>query len=62
MSERPQYYTESYDVPRMLGEIMVMNDVLNSLDGIKTRTYGVPCSQMLVGGVDYTAHCAKAAS
>ena len=39
MPERPQYYTENYDVPRMLGEITAMNNVLNGIDGIKTRTY-----------------------
>jgi hypothetical protein len=38
----------------MLGEIAVMNDVLFGIDGQRSRTYSVPCSQMLVGGVDYT--------
>jgi peptidoglycan-N-acetylglucosamine deacetylase len=55
MPGRPQYYTENYGVPRMLGEITAMNNVLNGIDGIQPRTYGVPCSQMLVGGVDYTS-------
>ena len=54
MPERTQYYTENYDVPRILGEIKAMNDVLNGIDGSRARTYSVPCSQMLVGGVDYT--------
>jgi peptidoglycan/xylan/chitin deacetylase (PgdA/CDA1 family) len=49
-----KYHTENYSVPRMLGEITSMNDVLNGIDGTRVRTYGVPCSQMLVGGVDYT--------
>ena len=31
-----------------------MNNVLFGIDGASTRTYSVPCSQMLVGGVDYT--------
>jgi peptidoglycan/xylan/chitin deacetylase (PgdA/CDA1 family) len=51
---RAQYHTEDYDVSRMLGEIAVMNDVLFGIDGQRSRTYSVPCSQMLVGGVDYT--------
>lgn len=54
LPDRPQHYTENYDVPRMLAEIKSMNDVLNGIDGARPRTYGVPCSQMLVGGVDYT--------
>ena len=54
LPERTQYHTENYDVPRMLAEIKSMNDVLTSIDGAKTRTYSVPCSQMRVGGVDYT--------
>ncbi len=48
------YPTERYDVPRMLAEIKVMNDILSGIDGRELRTYSVPCSQMLVGGVDYT--------
>jgi hypothetical protein len=38
----------------MLGEISVMNNVLFGIDGASKRTYSVPCSQMMVGGVDYT--------
>lgn len=52
--DRPKYHTEDYDVPRMLAEIKSMNDILISIDGDKKRSYGVPCSQMRVGGVDYT--------
>jgi peptidoglycan-N-acetylglucosamine deacetylase len=55
LPERPQHYTENYDVSRMLGEITSMNDVLAGIDGEKARTYSVPCSQTLVGGVDYTS-------
>ena len=54
LPDRPQYFTENYDVKRMLGEIAVMNNVLFGIDGQEMRTYSVPCSQMLVGGVDYT--------
>jgi peptidoglycan/xylan/chitin deacetylase (PgdA/CDA1 family) len=54
LPDRTQYHTENYSVPRMLGEITSMNSVLNGIDGSKPRTYAVPCSQMQVGGVDYT--------
>jgi hypothetical protein len=54
LPERKNYFTENYDVDRMLGEIGVMNIVLFGIDGAIQRTYSVPCSQMLVGGVDYT--------
>ena len=54
LPDRAQYLTDNYDIPRMLDEIRVMNNVLFGVDGRETRTYSVPCSQMLVGGVDYT--------
>lgn len=54
LPDRPQYFTENYDVGRMLGEIAVMNNVLFGIDAQESRAYSVPCSQMLVGGVDYT--------
>lgn len=54
LPDRKNYLTENYDVERMLGEIAAMNLVLFGIDGATTRTYSVPCSQMLVGGVDYT--------
>jgi peptidoglycan/xylan/chitin deacetylase (PgdA/CDA1 family) len=54
LPDRKQYLTDNYDVDRMLGEIAVMNNVLFGIDGALARTYSVPCSQMLVGGVDYT--------
>lgn len=54
LPDRTQYLTDDYDLSRMLGEIAVMNNVLFGIDGKRSRTYSVPCSQMLVGGVDYT--------
>jgi peptidoglycan/xylan/chitin deacetylase (PgdA/CDA1 family) len=54
LPDREQYLTDNYDVPRMLGEIGVMNSLLFGIDGKRSRTYSVPCSQMQVGGVDYT--------
>jgi peptidoglycan/xylan/chitin deacetylase (PgdA/CDA1 family) len=54
LADRPQFFTENYDVGRMLSEIAVMNLVLFGIDGASTRTFSAPCSQMLVGGIDYT--------
>ena len=54
LPDRKNYFTENYDVDRMLGEISAMNSVLFGIDGAGKRTYSVPCSQMLLGGVDYT--------
>jgi peptidoglycan-N-acetylglucosamine deacetylase len=54
LPDRPLYSTDSYDVQRMLLEIAIMNSVLYGIDGQEKRTYSAPCSQMLVGGVDYT--------
>jgi peptidoglycan/xylan/chitin deacetylase (PgdA/CDA1 family) len=54
LPDRKNYLTENYDIDRMLGEIAAMNNVLFGIDGAPTRTYSVPCSQMLVGGTDYT--------
>ena len=53
LPDRKNYFTENYDVDRMLGEIAAMNNVLFGIDGKTPRTYSVPCSQTLVGGVDY---------
>ena len=55
LPDRTRYHTDDYDVRRMLDEIAVMNDILFGIDGRQSRTSSVPCSQMLVGGVDYTA-------
>jgi len=54
LPDRKNYFTENYDVDRMLGEIAAMNNVLFGIDGAGMRTYSVPCSQMTVGSVDYT--------
>ncbi len=54
LPDRSNYLTDDYDVERMLEEIAAMNNVLFGIDGANTRTYAGPCSQMLVGGVDYT--------
>jgi len=50
----PQFHTENHSIAGMLREIGAMNTFLFALDGKTTRTYGVPCSQTLVGGQDYT--------
>jgi peptidoglycan/xylan/chitin deacetylase (PgdA/CDA1 family) len=54
LPDREQYLTDNYDVRRMLGEIAVMNNLLFGIDGKRPGSYSAPCSQMLVGGVDYT--------
>jgi peptidoglycan-N-acetylglucosamine deacetylase len=54
LPDRKNYHTENYDTVRMLDEIVLMNNVLFGIDGMERRTYSVPCSQMFVGGVDYT--------
>jgi peptidoglycan/xylan/chitin deacetylase (PgdA/CDA1 family) len=54
LPDRPLYSTDTYDVDRMLLEIAIMNSVLYGIDGQERRSYSAPCSQMLVGGVDYT--------
>lgn len=48
------FHTENYSVRGMMREIGAMNTFLLAIDGKKTRTYGVPCSQTMVGGEDYT--------
>ena len=54
LPDRKNYLTDNYDADRMLGEIAVMNNVLFGIDSSNSRTYSVPCSQMRVGGTDYT--------
>lgn len=49
-----QYYSENYDVNTMIKEVGMMNKLLFGIDGKRQRTYAFPCSQSLVGGVDYT--------
>jgi len=53
LPDRTQHLTDNYDVAHMVAEIRVMNDILFGIDGQRQRTYSVPCSQTLVGGVDY---------
>lgn len=49
-----QFNSERYTVPGMLREIGAMNTLLTAIDGQTARTYSVPCSISLAGGVDYT--------
>ena len=53
LPDRRNYLTDNYDVKRMVEEIAVMNNLLFGIDGKRTRTYAVPCSQTMVGGEDY---------
>jgi peptidoglycan/xylan/chitin deacetylase (PgdA/CDA1 family) len=50
----PQFQTEGYSTAGMLREIGVMNTFLFAIDGLRERTYSVPCSISLAGGKDYT--------
>jgi peptidoglycan/xylan/chitin deacetylase (PgdA/CDA1 family) len=54
LPDRKDHHAEDYTVERMLDEIAAMNMTLSALDGGESRTFSVPCSQMLVGGKDYT--------
>jgi peptidoglycan/xylan/chitin deacetylase (PgdA/CDA1 family) len=53
LPDRRNYLTDNYDPARMVEEIAAMNNVLFGIDGRRTRTYSVPCSQTVVGGLDY---------
>jgi len=55
LPDRRQYFTENYDVERLLAEIAIMNNVLFGIDGRESRTYSAPCSQTVVGGIDYAS-------
>ncbi|MBC8028256.1 MAG: polysaccharide deacetylase family protein [Steroidobacteraceae bacterium] len=54
LPDRPDHHADDYSVERMLDEIASMNLALSAVDGRDSRTYSVPCSQMFVGGEDYT--------
>jgi peptidoglycan/xylan/chitin deacetylase (PgdA/CDA1 family) len=54
LPDRQDHHADDYTVERMLDEIAAMNMTLAALDGREPRTFSVPCSQMLVGGKDYT--------
>ena len=49
----PLYHAENYRVATMLRDIAAMNTLLLAIDGRAERSYGVPCSQTVVGGEDY---------
>lgn len=54
LPDRRDHHADDYSVERMLDEIRAMNMVLAAIDGRERRNFSVPCSQMLVGGTDYT--------
>jgi peptidoglycan/xylan/chitin deacetylase (PgdA/CDA1 family) len=54
LPDRKDHAAEDYTIERMLDEIAAMNMTLSAIDGRDSRTFSVPCSQMLVGGADYT--------
>ncbi|HEX6639031.1 MAG TPA: polysaccharide deacetylase family protein [Steroidobacteraceae bacterium] len=55
LPDRKQFLTEDYDVGRMMMEVGAMNLILFGIDGQRVRTLSAPCSQTIVGGVDYTS-------
>jgi peptidoglycan/xylan/chitin deacetylase (PgdA/CDA1 family) len=48
-----RYATEDYGIEAMLLEVAMMNSLLFGIDGSRQRTFAYPCSQALVGGIDY---------
>jgi sialate O-acetylesterase len=48
-----EFQTEDYTVRRIMKELLLMNVLLYSIDGKKTRTYAYPCGEMIVGGIEY---------
>jgi peptidoglycan/xylan/chitin deacetylase (PgdA/CDA1 family) len=54
LPDRNDHHAEDYSIERMLDEIGAMNMTLAAIDGRESRTFSVPCSQMLMGGTDYT--------
>jgi peptidoglycan-N-acetylglucosamine deacetylase len=55
LPDRQDHHADDYTIERMLDEIAAMNMTLSAIDGVDSRTFSVPCSQMLVGGKDYTS-------
>lgn len=53
-NQSPRSYSENYDVPSILREIGVMNKFLFAITGKTPTSYGYPCSETTVGGVDYS--------
>lgn len=50
----PLFSSENYDVPSMLREIVMMNKLLFAISGEMATSYAYPCSETVVGGIDYT--------
>lgn len=48
-----RFLSENYDVPSMLREIGVMNKLLFAITEKQPASYAYPCSETVVGGVDY---------
>ncbi len=52
-SKSPRFSSDNYDVPSMLREIEIMNKLLFAITGKKATSYAYPCSETVVGGIDY---------
>jgi sialate O-acetylesterase len=44
---------DHYTVEQILGEIQVANGFLQSLDGLKSRTFAYPCAHLHAGGINF---------
>ncbi len=53
-AKSPRFSSENYDVPSILREIEVMNKLLFAITGKQPASYAYPCSETVVGGVDYS--------
>ncbi|MDP9081447.1 MAG: polysaccharide deacetylase family protein [Bacteroidota bacterium] len=49
----PANNSANYTVYTMLREIAMMNNLLGAIDNEKTHTYAYPCTELMVGGVNY---------
>ena len=52
--QHPRNYSESHDVESILNEVSMMNRLLYGIDRKRTRTYAYPCTEVVIGGIDYT--------
>ena len=53
LPDREHYATENYNPQTMISEIAAMNNLLVGLDAGEVHNLSYPCSQTLVGGIDY---------
>lgn len=49
-----RFISQNYDVPSIIREIGVMNKLLFAITGKQPASYAYPCSETVVGGIDYS--------